>query len=216
MDLKKANTTGLRNGDEVSVAEVLARLEGKCPPASPVPSEEPLLKPEAEEFDKVELTQKAVEFIPATAPVNRFKMNKLESRYAELLASDESVHRFWHHPFKVRLCNNQFYEVDFLVQYKDGRLEIHETKVEWDIVAKSGDKKGKKIGTKRGREDSRNKCRITAAMFPFVFKIMSRKKEKDGGGWHCEVLPATGLSLIVGECDGSQQTAGELPIPLPT
>ena len=179
---------------------------------APLAAQEEELK--TEEPNKVELTQKAVEFIPAAAPVNRFTMNKLESKYAELLASDESVHRFWHHPFKLRLCNNQFYEVDFLVQYKDGRLEIHETKAEWDIIAKSGKSKGKKIKTHRGRDDSRNKCRLVAALFPFVVKIMSRKKGKDGGGWHCEVLPATGLSLIVGECDGSQQTVGELSVPL--
>lgn len=213
MDLRKVNTKGLRNGDDITVEELLARAEG-CVPASAPVQEPELPRPEEEEPNKVELTEKDVSPIPASAPVNRFKMNKLESEYAKLLASDKLVHRFWHHPFKLRLCDNQFYEVDFLVQYKDGRVEIHETKVEWDIIAKSGKKKGKKIGTQRGRDDSRNKCRVVAALFPFVLKIMSRKRKKDGGGWHCEVMPATGLSLIVGECDGSQHTVGELPIPI--
>lgn len=214
MDLKRVNTKGLRNGDNITVEELLMRAEGGSPPLAPVLVQENH-QPEEEESNPVELTGKAVEFIPATAPVNRFKMNKLETQYADLLASDNTVHRFWHHPFKVRVCDNQFYEVDFLVQYKEaGRLEIHETKVEWDIIAKSGKKKGKKIKTQRGRDDSRNKCRVIAAMFPFVVKIMSRKRKKDGGGWHCEVMPAEGLSLIVGGCDGSQQTVGELSLPV--
>lgn len=215
MDLKKINTKGLKNGDDITAEELLLRAEGKVPPSAPARNQEVSQPAEEEEPNPVELTGKAVEFIPATAPVNRFKMNKLESEYADLLASDDTVHRFWHHPFKVRLCDNQFYEVDFLVQYKEnGRLEIHETKVEWDIIAKSGENEGKKIKTQRGRDDSRNKCRVIAALFPFVVKIMSRKRKKDGGGWHCEVLPAQGLSLIVGGRDGSQQAVGELSLPV--
>lgn len=215
MDLKKINTKGLRNGDSITVEELLARADGAAPergseasdrgPAIQMPViQEPASPPE--------LTREEAEPLPATAGKNRYEMNGLEKSYSLVLASDPEVHRFWHHPFRIRLCDNQFYEVDFLVQYKDSRVEIHETKVEWTKKFKSGPKKGK-VFKQRGREDSRNKLRVIAALYPFKVKIMSRIKAKDGGGWHEEVLSSKGLPLIVGESDGAQQSGG-LPIPL--
>ncbi len=217
MDLKRINTKGLRNGDSITVEELLARADGNVGherhseafdrgPAIQMPAV-------VEPASSSELTREKVEPIPAVAGKNRYEMNGVEKSYSLVLASDPEVHRSWHHPFRLRLCDNQFYEVDFLVQYKDGRVEIHETKVEWTKEYKSGAKKGK-VFKQRGREDSRNKLRVIAALYPFTVKIMSKIKAKDGGGWHEEVLPSKGLPLIVGESDGAQQGGG-LPVPLP-
>lgn len=215
MDLKRVNTSGLKNGDSITVEELLQRVDNSPvstkksappPPSIILPPSEPTLS---------ELTKEPVDPIPATAPVtSRYEMNKTETSYSWLLGGDVSVHRFWHHPFKLRLCKNQFYEVDFLVQYKDGRLEIHETKMQYDTVVKSGPLEGKVMKI-RGRDDSRNKLRVVAALYPFVVKIMSKRPAKDGGGWHEEILPSDGLPLIVGMCDGSQQDE-RLPVPFTT
>ena len=71
-------------------------------------------------------------------------MNKNERRYLEeVLLRDPDVYRVWHHFLKIRIAANQHYETDFLVQLRCGRLEIHETKVQWSISYKSGKDAGK-------------------------------------------------------------------------
>lgn len=59
------------------------------------------------------------------------KMNKTETRYAQLLDAkkhDGEILDWKFHVFRLRLADNTFYEPDFLVLGAGGQIEIHETK----------------------------------------------------------------------------------------
>lgn len=99
-------------------------------------------------------------------------MNKTEAAYAELLEEQKRMGMvlWWKfHPLRVRLADNAFYEVDFLVMAGDGGLEIHETK--GGYVTDKG----------------QLKIRLCAEALP-VFRMfkMSKLSKKDGGGWKKE------------------------------
>jgi len=58
-------------------------------------------------------------------------MNKTEAMWAAKLESaKQSGEILWFkfHPMRIRLADNTFYEVDFLVMTSTGQLEIHEVK----------------------------------------------------------------------------------------
>lgn len=82
------------------------------------------------------------------------RMNRLESKYARLLAIRVAAGEllWWKfEPLRLRLADNTFYEIDFLVMLADGVLEVHEVKGEWT-------------------DDARVKIKVAAEQFP-VFRF---------------------------------------------
>lgn len=58
-------------------------------------------------------------------------MNKTEAAWSQVLDSKKQtgeISWFKFHPMRIRLADNTFYEVDFLVMTNTGQLEIHEVK----------------------------------------------------------------------------------------
>lgn len=99
-------------------------------------------------------------------------LNKTEQAYADLL--DQAKLRgeivWWKaHPFNVRLANNTFYQIDFLVMTGDMRLEIHETKGEYTT------------------EKGQMKIKLCAEVLPIIPIVkMTKLATKNGGGWKRE------------------------------
>lgn len=113
---------------------------------------------------------------------NKLELNKTEQQYLdEVLVPDLDVVGVWPHGIRLVLGDNSRYEPDFLVMRASGLLEIHEVKVQ--IVWK-----GRNI---RGLDDSRQKVKSTATLFPFPLVIASKKNRKQGGGWHIERFEPT-------------------------
>ena len=105
-------------------------------------------------------------------------MNRLESRYAELLdlrklAGESSEWRF--EPIKFRLAKGCFYSPDFLVIDTEGQLEFHETKGHWE-------------------DDARVKIKTAANLYPwFLFVAVTEDKKARQKGispWKREVIEA--------------------------
>jgi len=97
-------------------------------------------------------------------------MNKTEQAYDDHLAALQWAGDVLWHKFeglKLRLADNTFYTPDFAVLVKSGQMECHEVKGHWE-------------------EDARAKIKIAAAMFPFRFIAVTKRKAKDGGGWLIE------------------------------
>lgn len=111
------------------------------------------------------------------------RMNKLESEYAQELENQKrcGLIQWWaFEPMKLRLAGNTYYSPDFGVMAKvidasSGsnwlELEFHEVKGFW-------------------RDDARVKIKVAAEHFPFVFRAIKKKKQRDGGGWDVEVFEA--------------------------
>jgi len=99
-------------------------------------------------------------------------LNKTEQEYAGILAVQQLAGEitWWKaHPFNVRLADNTFYEIDFLVMLADGRLEIHETKGEYT--------------TDKGQM----KIKLCAEVLPVIpIAKMIKLAKKNGGGWKRE------------------------------
>ncbi len=96
--------------------------------------------------------------------------NKTETAYAqhlELLKHAGEVLWWKFEGLKLRLADNTFLTVDFVVLLKDGQLEAHEVK------PRSGD-------SYYCMDDAKQKIKIAADLYPFQFKIVYRLK---GGGW---------------------------------
>ena len=89
------------------------------------------------------------------------EMNKLETRYAEVLTARKltgEILSWWYEPMRLRLAKGVSYLADFMVMTADRTLELHETK---------------------GYEaDKARVKRLTAAeMFPFrFFKVTEPKR----------------------------------------
>lgn len=90
-------------------------------------------------------------------------MNKLEREYATHLALRKAageISDFWFEGIKLKLADRTYYTPDYLVQFADGTLELHETKGHWE-------------------DDARVKVKLAASLFPF--RIVAVKKQ--GSGW---------------------------------
>jgi len=88
------------------------------------------------------------------------KMNKTEAAYARLLEAKKHTGEvlWWaFEPINIRLADNTFYKVDFLVLLADMRLEAHETKGFWT-------------------DDALVKFKVAAAILPFPFKAIRMTK----------------------------------------
>ncbi len=97
------------------------------------------------------------------------KMNKTEEAYSVLLDQQKQAGEIldWKfHPMNVRLADNTFYEVDFLVVAKDRELQIHETKGTYTT------------------EVGNIKIKLCAEVLPwFRFIKCIKQAKKNGGGW---------------------------------
>lgn len=95
-------------------------------------------------------------FVPkpaASAPAKTPKMNKTEAAYArrlEALKFNGEVLWWAFEPVNIRLADNTFYRIDFMVQLASGEIQCHEVKGFW-------------------REDARVKIKVAAALLPFKF-----------------------------------------------
>jgi hypothetical protein len=100
------------------------------------------------------------------------KLNKTEQEWADILEQKRAAGEilWWKaHPFNVRLADDTFYRIDFLVLRSDMVLEIHETKGEYV--------------TDKGQM----KIKLCAEVLPvFVMVKMTKQSKKNGGGWKRE------------------------------
>lgn len=89
------------------------------------------------------------------------QMNKLERRYADYLESLRMggvVRGWWFEAISLRIGHRCHWHPDFLVQWEDGRLELHDTKG-WV------------------RDDALVKAKAVASKFPFpVFHVSWTKR----------------------------------------
>lgn len=99
-------------------------------------------------------------------------MNKTEAAYAEELASQKAMGKildFKFHPMRIRLADNTFYEVDFLVLHADRSLAIHETKGGFTS------------------EKGQMKIKLVAEVMPWFGMLkVTKLAAKAGGGWKVE------------------------------
>ncbi len=96
-------------------------------------------------------------------------MNKTEAEYAQMLELRKRAGEvlWWaFEPFKIRLADRTFYDVDFGVMLADGRLEVHEVKGGFIT------------------DDGRVKLKIAAEHFPAQFFLC----QKTRGAWTVEAL----------------------------
>jgi hypothetical protein len=97
------------------------------------------------------------------------ELNDTEQEYATMLDQQKAAGGvlWWKaHAFNVRLANNTFYRIDFLVLKSDMRLEIHETK--GDYITDKG----------------MMKIKLCAEALPAIPVILCQKRaKKNGGGW---------------------------------
>lgn len=102
------------------------------------------------------------------------RMNKLERSYYNWMQRDTSVHSIRFEAITFLLGDDCRYTPDFFVQFKDGRVEIHETKA-----------RDKKTGKYRITEDAQVKIKIFPQLFPFPLLI---KWPSEDGGWYSETI----------------------------
>lgn len=95
--------------------------------------------------------------------IRESKMNKTEARYAEILKNEERCGRILWYCFEgitLKLAGNTRYTPDFATMLADGTLQIDEVK-------------GGFI-----REDSWQKLKIAASMYPFIFRLCQFKNNE--------------------------------------
>ncbi len=100
------------------------------------------------------------------------KMNGTEQAYADLLERQRvegSVVSWKFHPMNIRLTDNTYYEVDFLVLHDDMTLAIHETKGGFTS------------------EKGQMKIKLVAEVMPYFKMVKAVKQTKaNGGGFKLE------------------------------
>lgn len=97
-------------------------------------------------------------------------MNKMEAEYSQHLELQKragAIEWFKFEGVKFRLADNTFYTPDFLIMFKGGLMEVHETKGFWV-------------------DDARVKIKVAAEMYPFKFVAVKKRAKRDGGGWEFE------------------------------
>lgn len=111
-----------------------------------------------------------------TGGTPRGEMNKLETAYAAHLEGLKilgQVEWFAYEGLRFKLTEKtktrpaMYYSPDFALMLPDGTIELHEVK---------------------GFQDAKdiNKLKVAADKFPFVFRLVTRRRKKDGGGWALE------------------------------
>jgi len=111
-------------------------------------------------------------------------MNKLESEYAKHLENKklvgEILWRSEHEALKLRLADNTYYIIDFLVLRNDGVLEIHDTKGATKRKVTKGGVEVGKVETYWCPAKNKQKLKVVAELFPMVVKVVWRNK---AGQW---------------------------------
>lgn len=99
------------------------------------------------------------------------QMNRTEKAYAAWLEAEKHAGRvveYWFEKVKFEIAQPACsYLPDFMVQYPDGRVELHEVKGSPHIF----------------QDDAKVKAKACATMYPFAVKIVFPKTKKSGGGW---------------------------------
>ncbi len=118
------------------------------------------------------LNQTGSERFRALGRLPKGRMNKTEGEYAqrlEALRVTGKIKGWKFHPMRVRLADNTYYEVDFMVMHDDMTLAIHETKGGFT--------------TDKGQM----KIKLCAEVMPWFRMIKATKlPQKKGGGWALE------------------------------
>jgi len=96
-------------------------------------------------------------------------MNQLESAYAMHLAADRDIAWFAYEGVTLKLAHDTRYTPDFAVMLRDGTLEMRECK------------------GPHAFEDSLVKLKCAAAVFPFIFRLVTRSKD---GAWESREVGA--------------------------
>ena len=101
------------------------------------------------------------------------QMNKTEQAYAAYLeqrkqAGEVAWYRF--EGLKLRLADNTFLTPDFVVMLAGGQIEIHDCKGSKAIYT----------------DDAKVKMKVSAELYPFVFRAVYPRPKRDGGGWIIE------------------------------
>lgn len=111
-------------------------------------------------------------------------MNKLETAYAEHLDRRKSIGQVaWrseHEALKLRLADNTYYIIDFLVLRPDGLLEIHDTKGTTKRAVTKGGVEVGKVETYFCPPKNKQKLKLVAELFPLVVKVIWRNR---AGEW---------------------------------
>ena len=97
------------------------------------------------------------------------RLNKTEAEYAGMLELRKRAGEIaWYafEPFKIRLADRTFYDIDFGVMLADGRLEVHEVKGGFIT------------------DDGRVKLKVAAEHFPAQFFLCQKTK----GAWYVEAV----------------------------
>ena len=100
------------------------------------------------------------------------QMNGLEAQHAAILTDRKAkgeLAAFWFEQFTFKLADDTRYTPDFVVMLPDGVLEVHEVKGFLE-------------------DDALVKFKVAAEMFPFTFRMFTRRAKKDGGGWNERVI----------------------------
>lgn len=95
-------------------------------------------------------------------------MNKTEAEYASMLEARKRAGEIAWYNFegvKLRLADATFYSPDFAVMLSNGQMEMHEVKGFW-------------------QDDARVKIKVAAALFPFAFFAIQKKR----GAWVVEAF----------------------------
>lgn len=99
-------------------------------------------------------------------------MNKTEAAYADHLEQRRASGEITAWAFErltVKLAPGSHWRPDFLVQFPDNTVEIHDTK---GYVEREG----------------LTKLKVAATLVPFRIVVVKRKAKKDGGGWSFEAI----------------------------
>jgi hypothetical protein len=99
-------------------------------------------------------------------------MNRTEREYSQMLEMRKHAGEIvWYafEPFKIRLADRTFYDVDFAVMLATGHLEVHEVKGGFIT------------------DDGRVKLKVAAELFPAQFWMC----QKVAKAWHIEMVGRT-------------------------
>lgn len=102
-------------------------------------------------------------------------MNKTEAKFHQYLVEQQLAGRILWHRFEgitLRLAKRTSITIDFAVLQSSGLLQMIDVKGSPAIFT----------------DDARAKMKIAAATFPFEFMVAYPRAQKDGGGWHIEMV----------------------------
>jgi hypothetical protein len=103
------------------------------------------------------------------------EMNKTEQKYDTFLWGEKVLGNILWYKFEgitLKLADKLRYTADFAVMRSDGVIELHDVKGRTNVTRKSGDRVEKPFSM----DDSRQKMKMAAEMFPFVIVVVFQSK----------------------------------------